>query len=163
MSDKEKILKLQKQADDNLAGWQKALADYQNLQKESQQKMAELKNYILADIIHQILPIFDNYYTAITHIPPEQRQEGWAIGLEHILKMWETFLGEHQIDKIPTQEAVFDPNLHEAVSAEAHPDLPDNQIVKELAAGFVYKDQVIRPAKVVVNIINKISEERKNI
>lgn len=79
MSDKEKLQKAQKLAEEHLAGWQKALADYQNLQKESAQKIADLKQYVLEDVVEQILPIFDNYYIAITHIPPGQENEGWTV------------------------------------------------------------------------------------
>ena len=53
-----------KQAAENLAGWQKALADYQNLQKEHEKKLTNLKTFLSLDIVSQLLPIFDNYKIA---------------------------------------------------------------------------------------------------
>ena len=88
----EQISLLERESAANLDGWKKALADYQNLQKDSDKKMAGLSDYLTASLLLEILPIFDNYRLAIEHIPPEQRKSAWAVGLEHILKLWEQFL-----------------------------------------------------------------------
>ncbi len=155
MTDKTKKLSrkdLEQQAGEHLAGWQKALADYQNLQKETQTRMANFKDLNTSSLVLEILPIFDNYQVAVTHIPADQQQESWAVGLQHILQMWQTFLEENQITAIKTIGEEFDPYIHEAVEQIQDPKQADNIITKQLQAGFMLKDQVIRPAKVVVNI-----------
>ncbi len=147
------IKDLEQQAAEHLHGWKKALADYQNLQKDNAKKFADLSDFISSGLILELLPIFDNYQTAITHIPEAEKQSSWAVGLEHILKMWESFLNDHQIVKIPTIGQMFDPHVHEAVDKVHEPDRPDQEIVDELQAGYQLKETVIRPAKVVVNSI----------
>jgi molecular chaperone GrpE len=157
MTDKTKKLSrkdLEQQAGEHLAGWQKALADYQNLQKETQNKMANFKDLNTSSLVLEILPIFDNYEVAITHIPADQQQKSWAVGLQHILKLWQTFLEENQIIAIKTIGEEFDPYIHEAVEQVQDKSQEDNIITKQLQTGFMLKDQVIRPAKVVVNINN---------
>ena len=147
---KDKKIDFEGQAADNLAGWQKALADYQNLEKEMSKRLSDMNDFVAANFLLELLPIFDNYKTAITHIPADQQAESWAIGLEHILKMWESFLADHGLSKIKTLGEQFDPNLHEAVGEIKDKDKEDQIIVEEKLAGYVSKDRVIRPAKVII-------------
>lgn len=141
----------QELAQGNLAGWQKALADYQNLEKEMNKRLANMNDFVAAGFILDLLPIFDNYQVAILYIPAEQQKASWAVGLEHILKMWEGFLAEHDVVKIKTVDNQFDPNLHEAVGQTTDDKLEDQIIVEEKLAGYISKDKVIRPAKVIIN------------
>lgn len=142
---------LAQQAAANLAGWQKALADYQNLQKETEKRLAGLKDFITAGVILDLLPIFDNYQVAISHIPKEQKSHSWAIGLEHILKLWDTFLADYGISKIQTVGQKFDPQWHESVGQVSDSEQDDQIIVEEKLAGYSSSNGVIRPAKVIIN------------
>lgn len=139
------------QAAENLAGWQKALADYQNLQKETEQRLSDMNSFVTSAIILELLPIFDNYQTAIKHIPEDQKNESWAVGLEHILKMWDEFLKNHDVEIIKTVGEKFDPNLHESVGQVNDSDNGDQIITEEKQTGYKIKDAVIRPAKVIIN------------
>ncbi|MFA5126599.1 MAG: nucleotide exchange factor GrpE [Patescibacteria group bacterium] len=145
------IQDLEEQAAEHLHGWKKALADYQNLQKDTAKKFADLSDFITSGLILELLPIFDNYQTAMSHIPEADKEASWAVGLGHILKMWESFLSDHQISKISTVGQKFDPHIHEAVDKVHDSQISDQEIVKELQAGYLLKEVVIRPAKVIVN------------
>ncbi|PIR06946.1 MAG: nucleotide exchange factor GrpE [Candidatus Komeilibacteria bacterium CG11_big_fil_rev_8_21_14_0_20_36_20] len=153
MSESKKLSRqdLEKQVAENLAGWQKALADYQNLQKETAKQMAGLSVFQTNVLILEILPVFDNYRIALQHIPKAEQQSSWAIGLEHILKMWESFLADKKIGRIKTVGHKFDPHIHEAVDKAQDEHKKDQEIVKEVLAGYKLEDKVIRPAKVIVN------------
>ena len=141
------------QAVENLAGWQKALADYQNLEKEMDKRLSNMNDFVASSFILELLPIFDNYQVAISHIPETEQKKSWAVGLEHILKMWEVFLSDHGVDRIKTIDSQFDPNLHEAVGQIADADQDDQIIIEEKSAGYKAKDRTIRPAKVIFNIL----------
>jgi len=145
---------LENMANENLAGWQKALADYQNLQKETSRQLLNLSSFATSSLILELLPIFDNYYTAIQHIPEAERKSSWAVGLEHILKMWESFLNEKNIVRIPSVGHKFDPHIHEAVDKTKNRDKKDQAITKEVLAGYKMNDAILRPAKVIVNNLN---------
>ena len=145
------ILDLENKVGENLAGWQKALADYQNLQKETEKRLGEVSELVKSDLILELLPIFDNYYKALTHIPQEERKKNWAIGLEHILKMWESFLENNNIKKIDSFEQEFNLNLHEAIGEINDEEQEDQIIVEEKEIGYLIKDRVIRPSKVIIN------------
>jgi len=146
-----KTEELEIKAAEHLAGWQKALADYQNLQKETDKRLSGMSDFTTNACILELLPIFDNYRTAITHIPEDQQKESWAVGLEHILKMWQTFLDDHGVEKIETDGKRFDPHWHEAVGEVNEVDQDDQIIMEEKLAGYKLKNAVIRPAKVIIN------------
>lgn len=142
---------LQTQVATNLAGWQKALADYQNLQRESDNKIFDLKKLMLTNIIFDLLPIFDNYTTAVSHIPEAEKKSAWAVGLEHILKLWESFLQEQNVEEILAKDQLFDPNVHEAVGQIADKNFLDQQVIEVKQTGYKIQDKIIRPAKVIIN------------
>jgi len=56
--------------------------------------------------------------------------------------------GVEQMDVHPGD--VFDPNIHEAITQEDHPDLEDGQIIEVLQPGYRISDRIIRPAMVRV-------------
>lgn len=143
-----------KEAEVNLAGWKKALADYQNLQKETEVRLERLNHVVTGSLIAEILPIFDNFETALEHLPADQIDAPWAVGFRQILKMWHGFLDTHKVIKIKTVGEIFDPHIHEAIDIVSDPDKPDQEIIKEALAGYIMQDEVIRVSKVVVNNIN---------
>ncbi len=154
---KNKVKELEKKVEENLNGWQKALADYQNLEKEVEKRMSSLSDFNKRSLLMELLPIFDSYKIAIVHIPEEQKKESWAIGLEHILQLWKSFLKNHKVEKIKSKGKKFDPHLHEAVGQINDNKEKDQIITEEKLAGYRIEDTVIRPAQVIIN--NKI--ERK--
>lgn len=147
----DEIEELKQEAAANLAGWQKALADYQNLQKEQEKKLSNLKTFLSLDVIGQLLPIFDNYQLALSHIPETEKQKAWAVGLEHIFKLWESFLNEQGVKEIEALGKKFDPEYHESIGQVENKDLADQEIVEVKQLGYSYQDQVLRPSKVIIN------------
>ncbi len=147
------ILDLENKVSKNLAGWQKALADYQNLQKETDKKFTEISNYTKSSLILELLPIFDNYYKAINHIPDKDRKESWAMGLEYILKIWESFLEKNNIKEINSIGKKFNHNIHESVGEIEDKNKQDQEIVKEKEKGYILNNNIIRPSKVIINNI----------
>jgi molecular chaperone GrpE len=59
-------------------------------------------------------------------------------------------LEEKGITAMQTVGQMFDPARHEAVDVDTKSGKPDNTIVEEVERGYVYKDKVVRPAKVKV-------------
>lgn len=132
-----------------LNGWKRSLADYENLKKETEKKLAASCQNAKNGFIKRILPILDHYNLAIIHLPKEQENEDWAKGFKHIHDEFALMLNELNIEKIATAGAEFDPRFHEALSYEDS-DEPDNTVIKELKSGYLIDDEVIQPAQVVV-------------
>jgi molecular chaperone GrpE len=73
------------------------------------------------------------------------------MGMNMVFKQIENFLAEMNVTDVPAQDLPFDPNLHEAVSQEAHDSAPEGQVLRILRKGYKLKDRLLRPAMVVVS------------
>jgi molecular chaperone GrpE len=116
----------------------RALADYQNLER----RVAEQKSqWILSankDLIIKMLPGLDNLLLADKHT----EDVGVRIAIKHFMEILE----QDGVKKIKTENAMFDPNLMEAVSTT---DGEMGKVVEEVKAGYTLNDDVIRVAQVV--------------
>ncbi len=149
-SKKDPIADLQAQCDEYLAGWQRAQADYKNLQRETTTKIAQTIRHATEDFLEELLPMVDYFNYAFKGIPEEERGTGFLVGIEHIQKNFMRILEEHGVTLIDTTPGTpFNHELHEAVE-EIEGEGKSGDIAEEVAAGFYLNDKVIRTAKVKV-------------
>ena len=78
------------------------------------------------------------------------QEKNWVTGIEMILKQFGEVLKRHGVEEIKTVGEQFDPERHEALSEEVSEDQDEGTIVKEIESGYMMKDRVVRPAKVIV-------------
>ena len=57
---------------------------------------------------------------------------------------------EHGLAKCGVKGEKFDPNLHEAVARQPADDVEENTITAELEPGYMFRDRLLRPARVCV-------------
>lgn len=142
---------IQDQLSEAMSGWKRAMADYQNLKREMNEKTSDLVQYGNAKLFSELLPIFQALDQMYEHIPSEVQTQDWAQGLFQIRKQCEDFLTSQKVSKIETVGKVFDPNIHEAVGQDEDAKKGDHEIVKEVRAGFLLNGRVIMPAMVIIN------------
>lgn len=148
------IDELQERCEDYLNGWRRAQADYRNLEHEMEKKRAEWVKMANADLIMEVLPIYDNLKLALKHIPEKHRKSDWVIGVEHIKNQFAKFLEDNGVEEIKTQGEEFNSDIHEAVKnhdAESNQRGTGNNIIKkEVKAGYKLNGKVLYAAKVIV-------------
>ncbi|MBU1036960.1 nucleotide exchange factor GrpE [Patescibacteria group bacterium] len=148
---KSKIEELEHKCQEYLQGWQRARADYDNFKKETEKNIKDLREYLQAETMMEILPIYDHYKLALNHLPKEQEKSEWAQGILHIQREFTDFLKKFAIKEIPTVGQQFDPHLHEAISLQESSVVGEGQIIKEIKPGYKMKEMVLRPAQVIVS------------
>lgn len=142
---------LEKKCQEYLAGWQRAQADYVNLQKTTEREKSEWVKFANQGILTELLPIYDHLKLAIKHVPEEQKKEGWVVGMENIKNQFGKFLTDNGVEEIKTVGEKFNPEEHEAVMAEnAESDDHQGVIKEELRGGYKLNNKVLYPARVVV-------------
>lgn len=130
-----------------LAGWKRAMADYQNREKEVAKEKQEIAAYTTVSLLNEFFPVLDNLLQAMAHVPEEQRSLGWVQGIGFIGKQFSDVLGRYGIQSFSALGKPFDPTRHEAVGdAEGTPGI----VVREIAPGYQMGERVVRPAKVIV-------------
>ena len=72
-----KLENAEKQAQEYLAGWQRARADFLNYKKEEMERIGEFLKYANEEFILKLLPILDNFTEAEKSIPEEKKDREW--------------------------------------------------------------------------------------
>ena len=139
-------------AEEYLAGWQRAKADYVNLKKEMDGERKKAMFYSKLLILADLLPIIGNLQKATGELETKTEVKGdsWAQGFIHIAKQFDSFLEEKGIKRIQTKDEEFDPAMHEAIASEEKKEITSGTIIKEVEPGYTLNDEVIAPAKVIV-------------
>jgi len=142
----------QAQLEEYKLGWQRAQADYANLQKEMSDKRTELLVWSERQILEEFIPVLDNFKKAFASKQSEwdKEQENWVKGIGYIMKQFENVVLAHGIESIKTVGEVFNPELHEAAGEEHSDECDEDVIVKEVDPGYTMKGNVIKVAKVIV-------------
>ncbi len=133
-----------------LLGWRRCLADFENYKKRQQENQKNIDSYIKEDLILQIIPVIDNFRSAMGHIPDKQKGSAWVVGIMHIQKQLENILKENDAIEIEVKTGdEFNPNFHEAIANNEKQD-STNKIKQVILQGYRIGEKIIRPARVIV-------------
>lgn len=137
---------------------QRISADYTNFQKRAPRQIADSVAYEKKAILKSLLPSIDNFEHALSHATSASGEEtldniikGIQLVFDHMLDA----LKAHGVKRIDALDQPFDPNLHEAMMRQSNPDKDDNIVLEVYQAGYMMGEQVLRPSKVIVNMIEE--------
>ncbi len=130
------------------AKYLRALADYQNLLKQTAREKSDFAKYANQGLLMDLLPIYDHLKMSLAH-PAEN--DNWLQGVKHVLEQFKKVLTDNGVEQIETVGKKFDHNLMDAVESETTADESQDELVaKELKAGYTLNGKVIIPARVAV-------------
>lgn len=126
-------------------------AELENFKKRMLREKETSLKYAEENILRELLPTVDNLERAIEQArnidDVSALLEGVEMTHQGLLSTLERF-GLTPIDGVGEP---FDPNFHEALAMEASKEIPENSIMQEYQKGYLYKDRLLRAAKVVVS------------
>jgi molecular chaperone GrpE len=131
----------------NLAGWQRAQADFVNYKRFTEQDKAESSKFANAGLLAVILPIMDDFERALAAVPEEKSNEKWVEGFNLINRKFKDTLHKQGVTQIQALGMEFDPHIMEAMSCGKG---PKDIVIQELERGYKLQDKIIRPARVIV-------------
>lgn len=144
---KQALAEEKEKAETNLAGWQRAQADFINFKRRSEQEKKEISKFANSVLILNLLPILDDLERAFNSMPPRLAKLSWVEGIRLIERKLQANLEAQGLSQIEALGKPFDPNFHEAVRQGKG---KDGIVVEEVQKGYWLHDRVIRPTKVVV-------------
>ena len=149
---REEVKKLQKEKEEYLTGWQRAKADYVNLQKDEESKRKELRNFVTLGLVEDLLPALDSFDMAFSNKEAwEKVDANWRSGVEYIRNQFIGAIESYGVSKIDQVNVAFDHNLHEAIETIVTDDInKDHTVASVTQSGYKISDKVIRPARVKV-------------
>ena len=133
---------------------QRERADAVNLRRRHETEMAQLRTRLKSSIIHDLLPVIDNFERALKHVPESLESHDYIKGVQGVVKQFESTLADMGVTRIATVGEVFNPHYHEAISMEDGEGEDSQEVVsEELQAGYTIGDDVIRHAMVRVKSV----------
>lgn len=135
--------------------YKRALADYQNLLRQTAREKEEFGQFAREQFLIEILPVYDNLKISLQHIDEEAKKNGWLEGIRHIAKQFKGILENMGVTEIETVGEKFDHNsMHAVENEEVEDKKKDGVVVRELSAGYKLNNKVIKEARVVVYKFN---------
>ena len=122
-------------------------ADFDNYKKRMERDQASWMQTAQLSILKDLLSVVDNFDRALQG-KNDASADVYA-GIEMIYKSVMQLLHKYSVKEFANYQA-FDPELHEAVMDIESADHQSGQIVQVLEKGFMIKDKVLRPAKVII-------------
>ncbi|MZG30973.1 MAG: nucleotide exchange factor GrpE [Nitrospinae bacterium] len=117
------------------------------LEKDNDIRLDQFK----ANLFSRLTPILDNLNRAIQNTHSSKDLEALQKGVELVAKQYARELKNNGVEQINTQNRKFDPNTDEVLMTEDTTDPEkDNMIVEELEPGYIFKEKLIKAAKVKV-------------
>ena len=144
---------LPKQIEEWKGKYLRALADYHNLEKLSQEEKSHVHVFAAEMVLVKLLPIVDTLERAQEHLKDT--------GLGLALKELESFLVMHGVKKMSVVGRFFDPDSMECIEVV---EGEENMVITELRPGYTLHDKVIRVAQVKVGKkIESVNDKSANI
>jgi len=144
-------------AEEYLAGWKRAAADYANLKRDLERLRQEYAKYAAQSFCEKLLPAVDNLKKACDQKPdlaegsaPADAVGKWIEGIGHVRDQFDSVLKEAGVTAIAEVEVPFDPSIHEAVMRDKREGLAADTVAEVVEPGYRLHDRIIRPAKVIV-------------
>lgn len=124
-------------------------ADASNVRRRAEEDKLKMGGFYKASVIRELLPVVDNFERSLKHVPKDLESNDYIKGIQGVVKKFEQTLEKLGLQRIKTVGEHFDPNLHEAVSAEEG-DGEHEIVSEELQSGWILGDEVLRHAMVRV-------------
>jgi molecular chaperone GrpE len=126
-------------------------AEFENYKRRTENDQLNLLTYAAESFIYKLLPIIDDFERSIKHIESINEIDSLKEGMTLIYDKFVKLLDEQGVKKIESKGKLFDVNYHEAIMQQKAENVLPHTVLEEVECGYLYKDKVIRHAKVIVS------------
>ncbi len=129
----------------------RVLADSENFKKRLLREKEEYFKFATSAILEEIIPVMDNLDLALAHGRQAEACKDLVTGVEMTMNIFLGTMKKHGLEQIAAVDVPFDPALHEALGQVVRDDVDENTVCQMLQKGYMLKDRLLRPAKVMVS------------
>ena len=158
---KERIKELEQKNEELNDRLIRRLAEFENYKKRTDIEKEELFKYAAEPFILKILAVYEDLQRSLAHIDDENN-DALKEGLKMVADKFTQILEEQGVKKIDAMGKEFDFDFHEALLQQESEEVPPNTIINEVESGYMYKDKVLKHAKVVVSKEPEKTEESQD-
>ncbi len=164
-SPEDELEAIRQEAADYKDKYLRAAAELENTRKRLERRYADQAKEEKKRLLRAFLAVADNLERALAHsdrppsIPPDSQGGSLRDGVQLTYQELQRLLNREGVEPLEAVGQPFDPYYHEAVGTVASDD-DEETVVGERQKGYLYRGELLRPAKVEVAI--PASEERRN-
>jgi molecular chaperone GrpE len=125
-------------------------AEYDNYRKRTERERREQTERTVSALLLDVLAAVDDFELALRTSAAAGTVEAYRTGVELIHRRLLELLARRDVTPIDAVGADFDPNLHQAVTAEPAGNRRDGEVIEELRRGYRIGERLLRPAMVKV-------------
>ena len=143
----------QRERDEYLDLAKRTKADFENFRKRMSAEVLAASGRGKAEVLRDVLPVLDDLERALqaAGLDPEgDSDDGLAHGVLLVFRSLRDSLLKNGVEVVDPTGERFDPNLHEALSAQPADGVESGTVVETMQKGYKLGEQLIRPARVVV-------------
>ena len=143
-------------------------AEFENYKRRTDNDQLNLLSFAAESFITKILPVIDDFERSLDHISDADSAEAIKEGIMLVYDKLIKILEEQGIKKIDSVGKPFNVDYHDALMQIKDDTVPAHTVVEEVEKGYLYKNKVIKHAKVIVSEDageenNQQNEEEENI
>ncbi|MFQ5444166.1 MAG: nucleotide exchange factor GrpE [Nitrospinales bacterium] len=117
------------------------------LQRENDSRLDLFKSKLFAKLV----PILDNLKRSVQTAGNDRDFDSFKKGIEMIISQFTRDLQEQGVEEIKAQGRPFNPKTDEALlTVETTDPSQDNMVLEELEPGYMFKEKLVKPARVKV-------------
>ena len=156
---KEQIAKLEADYATLKNDYLKVYAEMENTKRRIKEEAIKDRKYASQKVVGELIQPIDMLIQILNMPAPSPEVQNYQIGFQMIANQLLEVLKNEGLAPIKVEKD-FDPKYMEAMQTECIEGYEENQVIRVLQAGYMYKDRVLRPALVVVNK-KEIKEEKE--
>ena len=144
----EELETAQQEADDYKDKYLRAQAEMANFKKRLGRRYEEQVEEEKKHLLLKFLSVADNLERALNHA--DLNDNGLRGGIQLTYQELQHLLTQEGVERMAAEDQPFDPAYHEAVAILPTSEAEADTVIAEIQKGYLYRDQLLRPAKVHV-------------
>lgn len=145
----ERLANAENKAEENWDLLLRTKAEMENLRRRTQKDLENAHKFGIEKFVTELLPIMDSMELglALEDANAESLREGTTMTINMVTQMFEKF----NIKVIDPLNEKFDPELHQAMTAQPTDEVAPNTVMAVMQKGYQLNDRLVRPAMVLVS------------
>ena len=125
----------------------RAQAELANQRRRTEKQVEDAHKYAVQKFVESLIPVVDSLEMGLqAQGEIEQIREGMQL----TLKQFESVMEKFNIEAVGNPGDAFNPEHHQAVSMQPHPEYDNNTLSLVMQKGYLLNGRVVRPAMVMV-------------
>jgi len=147
----EKVAELEAQVKEWHDKFLRKAAEFENYKRRTENDQFNLINYAAESFITKLLPVIDDFERSLQHIDDDDSIEAVKEGIKLVHEKFLKVLDEQGVKKMKVKGEPFNVDYHDALMQRKDDSVPPHTVLEEIEKGYLYRDKVIRHAKVIVS------------